>query len=437
MFQFTPYLLPFIFSAVSIFIVALLIWRLRHNVTVKLMLAFIACLELWIIGFIFEIAATTLDAKITLANLQFIGIDLLPIVWVGLILSYLGYFEKVRRFFIPMILYPVISQFVIWTDPLHHLFRKQPLLDITTTSIPILQNNYGIWYYFVQMPLLYIFSFSIIGLLVNTLLSASGPYRSQIIFLLISALIPLVINVFYVFGISPIPNLNLSAVGLSFTTMLIVVSYYRYQFLDLLPVARSMLVDVLQDAWIVLDRLGRIVDLNQTAQEIVKQPKQKLLGQGADTALQNTPELLNYLLAKTDKRGELQLSKNDQTNYYDVNVTIIRSKGTATNGSLVVMRDISQRVQIEHEREHLIAELREALEQIKLLSGLLPICASCKNIRDDQGYWHQVETYLEDNSDMRFSHGICPNCMQKLYPDLVDLVYKDMKDERSLKELEN
>ncbi|MEI7555175.1 histidine kinase N-terminal 7TM domain-containing protein [Candidatus Chlorohelix sp.] len=434
MFQFTSYLIPFIFSAIPIFIVALLIWRLRRNITVKLMLAFIACLEVWIVGFIFEIAATTLDTKIALANLQFIGIDLLPIIWVGLILSYLGYFEKVRRFVIPLVLYPVISQFVIWTDPLHHLFRKQPLLDITTTSIPILQNNYGFWYYFVQMPILYIFSFGIIGLLINTLLSASGPYRSQIIFLLIGAFIPLVINVFYVFGFSPIPNLNLSAVGLSFTTLLIVVSYYRYQFLDLLPVARSMLVDVLQDSWLVLDRLGRIVDLNQTAQQIVGQSKQKLLGQSVDIALSNNPELLNYLMSKADIKGELQLSKNDLLSYYDVNVTMIRDKGAATNGSLIVMRDISQRVQIEHEREHLIAELREALEQIKLLSGLLPICASCKNIRDDRGYWHQVETYLEDNSDMRFSHGICPNCMKKLYPDIVDLVYKDMKEEKNLKE---
>ena len=62
--------------------------------------------------------------------------------------------------------------------------------------------------------------------------------------------------------------------------------------------------------------------------------------------------------------------------------------------------------------------LEAALSQIRTLSGLLPICANCKKIRDDQGYWNQIETYIRDHSEARFSHGICPECVKKLYPDL-------------------
>ncbi|MBN1894911.1 hypothetical protein JW906_10470, partial [bacterium] len=58
-------------------------------------------------------------------------------------------------------------------------------------------------------------------------------------------------------------------------------------------------------------------------------------------------------------------------------------------------------------------ELRDALDRVQTLSGLLPICASCKKIRDDQGYWHQVEEYIRDHSDVRFSHGLCPSCLKK------------------------
>jgi hypothetical protein len=65
----------------------------------------------------------------------------------------------------------------------------------------------------------------------------------------------------------------------------------------------------------------------------------------------------------------------------------------------------------------LIRELQEALTMVKLLSGLLPICASCKKIRDDKGYWTQIESYIRDHSEAEFSHGICPDCMKKLYPD--------------------
>ncbi|MDQ1256616.1 MAG: hypothetical protein QG656_1214 [Candidatus Hydrogenedentes bacterium] len=64
------------------------------------------------------------------------------------------------------------------------------------------------------------------------------------------------------------------------------------------------------------------------------------------------------------------------------------------------------------------AELEKALASVRQLSGLLPICASCKKIRDDQGYWQQIEGYIRDRSEAEFSHGICPECMEKYYPDI-------------------
>lgn len=63
-----------------------------------------------------------------------------------------------------------------------------------------------------------------------------------------------------------------------------------------------------------------------------------------------------------------------------------------------------------------VRTLEEAMAQIRTLRGLLPICANCKNVRDDQGYWHSVEVYVRDHSEADFSHGICPDCMKELYP---------------------
>lgn len=80
------------------------------------------------------------------------------------------------------------------------------------------------------------------------------------------------------------------------------------------------------------------------------------------------------------------------------------------------VRDISRRRRVEADREQLVYELQDALAHVKTLSGLLPICAKCKKIRDDQGYWHSVEIYVRDHSEARFSHGMCPDCMKELYP---------------------
>jgi len=70
------------------------------------------------------------------------------------------------------------------------------------------------------------------------------------------------------------------------------------------------------------------------------------------------------------------------------------------------------------EKARLIIQLESSLSEIKKLSGFLPICASCKKIRDDKGYWNQIESYIKEHSEAQFSHGICPDCAKKLYPDL-------------------
>jgi PAS domain S-box-containing protein len=90
----------------------------------------------------------------------------------------------------------------------------------------------------------------------------------------------------------------------------------------------------------------------------------------------------------------------------------------ATNALL--NQEIAERRRAETERERLIVELKEALSSIKTLSGLIPICAACKKIRDDYGYWTQLEVYLRDHSEAEFSHGICPDCMTRLYPEFYE-----------------
>jgi PAS domain S-box-containing protein len=102
--------------------------------------------------------------------------------------------------------------------------------------------------------------------------------------------------------------------------------------------------------------------------------------------------------------------------YVEVSAAPIRDD----NGTIIqvvhVTRDITARKKAEVERERLIRELQKALGEIKTLSGLLPICASCKKIRDDKGYWNQIEVYISEHSEAEFSHGLCPQCAETLYP---------------------
>jgi PAS domain S-box-containing protein len=103
----------------------------------------------------------------------------------------------------------------------------------------------------------------------------------------------------------------------------------------------------------------------------------------------------------------------------DVSITVSPIKAADGNiqGASIVLRDITERKRQEKERLRLIEELKEALKRVKTLNGLLPICASCKKIRNDGGYWEQVETYIRSRSNAEFTHGICPDCVRLLYPE--------------------
>ena len=82
-----------------------------------------------------------------------------------------------------------------------------------------------------------------------------------------------------------------------------------------------------------------------------------------------------------------------------------------------IVQDITELKRVEAERERTIKKLEKALSEIKILRGILPICSFCKKIRDDKGYWEQIDVYINSHSEAGFSHGICPECMKKHYPE--------------------
>jgi PleD family two-component response regulator len=100
------------------------------------------------------------------------------------------------------------------------------------------------------------------------------------------------------------------------------------------------------------------------------------------------------------------------------------------NTAIVKLR-VKTQMELKLQRDILMQrneELRKALAKIKTLSGLLPICASCKKIRDDQGYWTQLESYISEHSEAEFTHGCCPECMKKLYPEMYEKKHGDISE---------
>jgi len=172
---------------------------------------------------------------------------------------------------------------------------------------------------------------------------------------------------------------------------------------------------------------GRITHVNRTELEMLGYRLEEMIGQPVWKFNVEGEKIRETILAKLSGKLPPQRAfervlrrKEGTTVQVLIEDRLLHDEKGRIKGIRATIQDITERKKIEEEREKLIRELQEALAKVKTLGGLLPICASCKKIRDDKGYWNQIESYIRDHSEAEFSHGICPECMKKLYPDFCE-----------------
>ncbi len=185
---------------------------------------------------------------------------------------------------------------------------------------------------------------------------------------------------------------------------------------------------------LLCDKQWRIIGWNKAIERITGCPESQFINRDASDMIceffpqkYRTPELYDmfrqrlaaFLLDTDSVTGEFTMPGEDSADrIFSYNVFKIPLGSSFMYGSII--RDITDRKLVEVEREKLIAELTDALAQIKTLKGLLPICSTCKKIRDDMGYWNTLEKYIMEHSEAEFTHGICPDCIRKFFPEACD-----------------
>lgn len=177
--------------------------------------------------------------------------------------------------------------------------------------------------------------------------------------------------------------------------------------------------DVMNDFVSVQDNDFRLIKVNKSLADFFGKKPKELVGKHCYELMHNTQEPWpGCPHLKAIEKQEV-ITEEIEEPYLEKSLLVTCSplfdKKGVPIGSVHVARDITERKQKEEEREKLIIEIQEALEKVKILSGLVPICANCKKIRDDQGYWNQIEGYIQKYSEIKFSHAMCPECSDKLY----------------------
>jgi PAS domain S-box-containing protein len=198
-----------------------------------------------------------------------------------------------------------------------------------------------------------------------------------------------------------------------------------YEESDRLRAFNQNIVQSIEEGIVLLDEGEQITFVNPRGAELLGHTPEELIGQHWETfAAPGSVADMQQEFAKQRQGAASQYEAALLTGKGQQTPVLISArplyKNGRFNGVLAAVMDIRERKRAEEERERLIAELQEALAKIKTLRGLIPICASCKNVRDDQGYWQQVEVYIRDHSEAEFSHGLCPDCARELYPEFYE-----------------
>jgi len=186
---------------------------------------------------------------------------------------------------------------------------------------------------------------------------------------------------------------------------------------------KSLFEDSHSVMFVIHPETGRIIDANAAACSFYQYPKQQIIFMNiTDINIQSPDKIFEEMAkAKLEKRNHFNFQHMLSTGEIR-DVEVYCSPVVIDDQQILfsVVHDISERKKREQEREELIMKLEGALSEIKTLKGILPICASCKKIRDDEGYWKQIESYISEHSGAEFSHGICPECARTLYPEAFD-----------------
>jgi PAS domain S-box-containing protein len=200
---------------------------------------------------------------------------------------------------------------------------------------------------------------------------------------------------------------------------------------NLLPEDKLDLLSIVYDAinsiingLIITDLKGTIFYANPSFCKMFEYHQESIIGKNVaelfmTKEIRKFSDVLSIIDVCKDDKEEFIFKKSDGSTFIgEISASHVTSAENQILGRVVSFNDITLKKEIENDREKLISKLQNALDTIKTLKGIIPICSYCKKIRNDKGAWDQMEAYISTHSEAHFSHGICPECFKKVMEDM-------------------
>jgi len=316
----------------------------------------------WVAVYTVKLSAATLPAKVLLTRVEYVAMLALPLLWLAYVLRYVGRTDWLSwRVFGPLVTVAAGIEVAVLTDGIHHfVYREYALSQVG--SFVVFDPVYGpVFAAFLG------FSYTLLGASLLFLATAApharGVFRWQIATLFLFALIPGAAGLLFVSDVNPVPGLNIAALSLVVTAVGGAVSYLRFRWLDMTPIARDQAFESMTEAVVVLDGERRIIDVNPPAEALLGRSARGLVGTHAAEAFPTLVETLGDLHDDPEDRmarAEITRETEDGERSVDVRMSPISGAAGAATGYTLLLHDVTARKEAERQAE----ERRRKMERL-------------------------------------------------------------------------
>lgn len=360
-----PHQIALLIGTIISLIVIMVGWPRRKLMGGFFFIAFCFSVTEWLITAFIESVVVSQTSKIFWSQILYIGfVQAIPYLML-FILTYVRQRKLPLRMVISVMIIPALTLVAAWTNSLHSWLWS----GFSQGSIEknVLIYHHGFWFW---LHTSYLYLILVIGVvyLIRSIILATPPIRRQLIILFVGAMFPAITGTLYAVGWEALDGLDITPTGLAFTGAFLAWALIKYQLLDLLPVARTTLIEQLQDGVIVLDMNGRIADINRSTQKLLGWDPKEIIGKDIDQYFSEFRKL--FLSTNRPIRREIPLPDSPGIILEFQSSSLFNPRKDEV-GKLVVLRDVTSRNRAEADLQNANQQLKDQLTQNKVLQKKL------------------------------------------------------------------
>jgi diguanylate cyclase (GGDEF)-like protein/PAS domain S-box-containing protein len=342
MYEYTPYVLPFIVSTAILSYIFIYSYRLRKQVEVAGEFSImVLTMLIWTICYALELVSTTLDGKIFWTTIKYLGSGAGPTAFFVFSLYYTNnqkWFTPTLRWVFPI--YVLITVIIVFTNPLHHWFWTEITM---VEGLPETQSEHG-FYFWIYAVLSYVFILGSVVVYYIHYLRVAPLFRRQAILMLLGGFVPFVVRVPEDFlGWDIVPNLDNIIVFFLVSAILFFIAIFRLNALEILPIAHDLIVKNINSGILVLNTTGRVVEINPYAETLIHAKSGNVIGEGLNEVLKDWPQLDYSPHLESQVEQEISLDHRDGKKYFLVQISPIQNQRNVLIGHIIVLVDITER----------------------------------------------------------------------------------------------